>query len=94
MKVGDRVEWSSQAGGYKKKKTGEIIMVVNPGINARKVLLKDRKFGKLKRMFDGWPRNHESYLVKVIPGTTGNASPVVYWPRVKGLKVVGGVENV
>lgn len=86
FKIGDKVEWASQASSYEKRKTGEIVKVVNPGINPRTLLGADEKYSDLRLMFDGWTRDHESYLVAVRSGKTIKSKMVVYWPRVKNLK--------
>lgn len=54
FKVGDPVQWKSQAGGYIKSKAGIVAEVVPPMASPR-------------NKGDGWgsPRNHESYVVKV-----------------------------
>lgn len=83
MKVGSKVEWKSQASGSMTQKTGEVVAVVPAGANPRTYA--DNlpiELRQLKRMFDGCPRGHESYLVKVVPGKTGKAKPVLYCPRV------------
>lgn len=53
LKVGDKVQWRSQAGGYTKTKTGEIAVVVPAG--ERPTCVKEA----------GMPRDHESYVVRV-----------------------------
>lgn len=74
MKLGDKVTWSSQSGGYMATKTGEIIEVVPCDAVPRcaETTL---------------PRGHESYVVMVRPAK-GNAKPKKYWPRVSALKLV------
>ena len=52
--LGDEANWTSQAGGYTRKKVGKIIEIVPAGIEPR---------SKLKD--PGMPRNHESYVVAV-----------------------------
>jgi hypothetical protein len=83
FKVGDKVQWESQAAGFLKKKQGEIFRVITkweapmPG-----------DFPDHKTMFDGdgMARGHYSYLVEVPGGKTDKATPKLYWPRVKNLK--------
>ena len=74
MKVGDVVEWTSQAGGCTRTKRGEIVAVVP----ARTM----PDTSKVSRYGGGMARGHESYLVKV-PGKG------TYWPRVAALRLVG-----
>lgn len=76
FKVGDTVEWESQAGSYWKKKTGKVEFVVPAGVDVRRIT--DKLDGP------GMARHHESYVVKV--GTVGFK---YYWPRVSALKKVG-----
>lgn len=76
LNLGDRVRWTSQAGGYAKTKEGAIIAVVPAHSNPRRHVPKDEPSAKEF----GLSRNHESYIVKV--GTR------LYWPRVKGLEKV------
>ena len=87
FQVGDRVMWESQAAGSLTVKTGKVAAIV-PKDTA------PNYFGFLKangllshaRMFDGWPRNHESYLIEVPGGKTPKAKPKLYWPRVRQLR--------
>ena len=53
FKIGDRVTWSSQAGGRTVTKTGEVVEVV-PALERPKT--------KIKGM--GFHRDHESYIVR------------------------------
>jgi hypothetical protein len=76
MKVGDKVRWSSQAGGYTKSKEGVVAQVVPAGS------LPDRSFTHLHRVGGiGMARKAESYVVKV-----GNKP---YWPLANKLELVG-----
>lgn len=82
MKVGDKVTWSSQSGGFRKTKHGVVVAVVPAG---------EHPWGKGKGRdtiyvpegfyldTDGWCRDHESYLVQV------GKSKKLYWPRAKHL---------
>lgn len=80
MKVGDKVEWASQSGGFKTKKVGTIAVVVP-------FLTPPDKYIPLEYPYSlgmyGLARDHESYLVKV--EGKGNR---LYWPLVKYLKKV------
>jgi hypothetical protein len=96
FKIGDRVKWTSQAGGYAAEKTGTVVAVIPVG----------RRFGLLKYLRPlnldearacyntgpidgaGLARDHESYLVEVKTGKTDAAKKTLYWPRVKGLALV------
>jgi len=89
FKVGDRVKWTSQSGGFTRTKTGEIICVVHPGERpcgwARRCFtddfahLTERGFSPSK-LGGGFSRKHESYLVAV--------GAKLYWPRVKHLRLI------
>lgn len=85
FKVGDKVEWESQAGGNYRTKKGEVFDVINgyeapaPG---------DYHFHKTMFDGDGSPRGHESYLVEVPGGKTPKAKPRLYWPRVSQLRKI------
>jgi len=72
FRVGDEVEWTSQAGGYRKTKRGVVMAVVPPGGLPR---LQDFR----AETYIG--RGHESYIVHV----KGIGR---YWPRVKQLRLV------
>lgn len=87
FKVGDRVTWSSQAGGFTAEKTGVVVALVPAGRGATESLPYELKRMALPRRYDGWPRDHESYVIKVKVGKMDNALPVLYWPRVSGLKL-------
>lgn len=86
FKVGDRVSWTSQAGGYSKTKTGSVAAVVRPGEYPDRA-----QFLSLYRGAGvGIARDHESYVVTV-------KGAGVYWPRVKALNAasdqhIGGAE--
>jgi hypothetical protein len=71
LKVGDRVEWTSQAAGIARTKRGVVIWVVKPG--ERPVI---PNFGAVRGA--GMPRNEESYVVR--------AGGRLYWPRVSQLR--------
>jgi hypothetical protein len=73
-KVGDRVQWTSQAQGCTKTKLGTVVAVIPKG---------DRPTG-IKGC--GWHRDHESYVIEVQPKTGSRAKPKAYWPVVSALK--------
>ena len=54
FRLGDKVSWKSQAGGWTKIKYGVIVEVVRPAC-----------WPKLPLMDIGGSRNHESYIVLV-----------------------------
>ncbi len=85
MKLGDIVQWESQSSGTRWRKKGEIIAVVPPGGDPCNLPIAAR--GNYKIMFDGGPRNHESYVVLV--GGSEQQYGALYWPRVKHLELVG-----
>ncbi len=79
--IGDTVRWSSQAGGVRKEKVGEVVAVV-----AAKSLPNREQFLSLyKGAGIGISRDHESYVVRVRTGKTATKD---YWPRVNSLSAV------
>lgn len=87
MQIGDKVTWESQAAGSTTTKTGEIVVIVPAGKTPHEAMTTAQRRQKLPKRYDGWPRDHESYIVKVKIGKTDKAMPVLYWPRVKGLQM-------
>lgn len=83
MRVGDRVEWTSQSGSYRTTKRGEIVAVV-PAETAPERCMPDGYHCGSPTGF-GMRRSHESYLVKVDGKGRG-----LYWPRVKHLCMSNG----
>lgn len=80
FKIGDKVEWTSQAGGSWSTKRGEVIEVVPPRMEPAI---------RLKGM--GYPRDHESYIVRTyeIQRYSGvKKESRLYWPRVAALELV------
>jgi hypothetical protein len=71
---GDRVTWASQAGGHVTTKTGTVVAVVPAGVSPFAVSWRMN----LRARFDGDPRPHESYVVRVADSA--------YWPRVAWLR--------
>lgn len=82
--VGDNVFWESQANGSTKRKEGTICAIVPAKVPAYRCVPENLKVGA--RRYDGFIRNHESYIV-VVPTSR---SVVLYWPRVKMLRRKGG----
>lgn len=79
--IGDTVRWSSQAGGVRKEKVGEVVAVV-----AAKTLPNREQFLSLyKGAGIGISRDHESYVVRVRTGKTATKD---YWPRSNSLSAV------
>lgn len=92
FKIGDSVEWESQAGGSKTKKQGKIHYVVpeNNSATQRKHIEKYNPGypPKHNQMFDGLnPRNHESYIV-IVESKSGKGKCKLYWPHASKLKLV------
>jgi hypothetical protein len=97
MKIGDRVEWKSQAGGVYLVKRGTIVGVVPPGVDPTKIVEKilmqgDSLAQKYKLDHEpGGYRQEESYLVAHVTQfrtdsagriTEKKLNPLVtYWPR-------------
>jgi len=75
--VGDKVTWSSQAGGSVKVKVGVVEVILQPG----------RMPTSLQISGCGNPRNHESYLV-LVPNKSGRGVGKKYWPLVSKLRYV------
>ncbi len=72
--IGDAVEWSSQAQGITKRKSGVVVSVVPPEQRPDRMQFDDLYRGP----GCGYGRPHESYVVRV-----GNKH---YWPRVSALR--------
>lgn len=91
MKVGNTVEWTSQARGITKTKTGVLLAVVPANTDLQSVIAKKVNTKK----FDTSPvrntiqkkvkRSEKTYLVAV---NTGSKRQKVYWPRIKDLATV------
>lgn len=93
MKVGTVVTWESQAGGYSKVKTGEIVAVVaalEPLASAVNRIEVEKYIGCKfwHSMFLTPPRDEESYIVSVKVGKTEKAKKRLYWPIAGNLKKV------
>lgn len=73
FRIGSKVEWTSQGGGYVKNKTGTIMRVLP--VNEYLPRIYQSRLHFVGR------RDHESYLVV----TRKNK---IYWPRVKHLREV------
>lgn len=69
--IGDKVEWTSQANGGHKLKSGTIVEVIAP--NSR-----PDTTGRPGLNGCGWGRKDESYIVEVAKGS--KAAPRHYWP--------------
>lgn len=88
FKIGDRVTWSSQAGGYSKQKSGIVVSVVPKGVPVfHHSWLAMTETGVHDRNLDSVrSRDHESYIVHV-PTKTGRGKGKLYWPAVNKLKL-------
>jgi hypothetical protein len=71
FKLGDEVEWESQAGGTRKYKCGRICGIITPGLHPIHVTN------------TGMPRGHTSYEVEVCDD---NGKKRYYWPKVSLLR--------
>jgi hypothetical protein len=83
MKVGDRVQWTSQSLGFTTTKRGTVIAVVPAGRQASFFLPEGFKCNSSAGYgFSGYgfSRKHESYLVQV-----DGKGKRAYWPLVKHL---------
>lgn len=72
FKVGDKVTWTSQAGGFAATKVGEVIEIVPP--NTRPNI-----------KGPGMNRDHESYIVRAYTQHAETKRTRKYWPRVNQL---------
>ncbi len=89
FKVGDKVQWTSQAAGSTKTKVGVVVGVV-PAASSIERHPVFRDWNERLCYGGGLLRNHESYLVAVEYGTPQHGiRKALYWPRVKGLRMVG-----
>lgn len=85
FKVGDKVSWASQSGGYTKAKAGAVVYILGPG--KVPVAIHQELFPGHKRMFDSittacGPR----YLIEVRQGP--KAKPRLYMPVPSQLRLV------
>ena len=96
LKVGAKVQWSSQAGGRTVKKCGEIICIVPAREQPFVLKADDQKLYTLPdgqkipygrtRYGGGIPRNEVSCIVRVPNPENPQAVESYYWPRVGDLK--------
>lgn len=92
FKLGDKVKWSSQAGGSWSHKVGTVVAVVPSGWLPGREEWPSLHTGP----GIGGSRDHESYIVSVpapskVRGTGPKrrpAKPKIYWPRVSKLEAV------
>ena len=80
MKVGDRVEWTSQSASYRTTKRGVIVAVVTAETPPEQCIPDGYRCGSPSGF--GMRRDHDSYLVKVDGKGRG-----LYWPRVRHLRL-------
>jgi hypothetical protein len=81
FKEGDKVKWRSSS----KDKTGEVVQVIPPEKDFRRVAHELAKQYNFRSMWGGgWPRDHQSYAVLV--KTDGEKKDLLYWPRVSALE--------
>ncbi len=85
MKIGDKVRWTSQAGGHEKVKEGEIIRVIPPYGDVLNYMFE----GSNSAYGGGYRRDQESYLVRV--KGEGKRKATIYWPIVKKLQLIGEI---
>jgi hypothetical protein len=83
FKIGDKVKWSSHAGGNYTTKEGVVVRVVKAGERIRKddfEAIACREGAGARKWGGSWgARKHISYIVKVsFPGTA--KTPQLYWP--------------
>jgi hypothetical protein len=100
LKVGTKVQWQSQSGGYRVKNRGEIICIVPVGRTPFVLKEDDQKNYTLPdgqkipyartRYGGGIPRSAVSYIVRVPNPKNPHAAETYYWPRVSALFLDGG----
>ena len=86
LKVGDKVEWTSQSNGRSKRKIGNVVMVL--GSNDSPLRIAENVFPDHRRMFDGPsipPGYGKAYLIEVRDGKT--SKPKLYMPYPKHLRL-------
>ena len=84
FKIGDKVSWTSSAGGISKTKTGEVVHIISSKKYPNFRMLND-KYKSKDAYGGGIFRDHESYII-LVPHQR-NGKPTLYWPRVSGLKL-------
>lgn len=72
--VGDKVTWTSQAGGYRRSKFGTVVAVIDPRKTPQDYGLSVRDIGLMGR-------SKVSYVVDV-----GKRRPRLMWPRTLHLR--------
>lgn len=83
FEVGDRVRWTSQAGGNTKSKEGVIVQALEQNESVRDDVL---KMGTMQFDQRVSGRKQRSYIVLVSNGSTRMKG--LYWPLVSGLELV------
>lgn len=81
--VGDKVSWTSQAGGVTKTKEGTILAVIPDGERPGPVVLNYLPTHR-DRTGHGAPRKGASYLVEVCQDA--GCKPMIYLPRTPQLR--------
>jgi hypothetical protein len=86
--ISDKVEWTSQAGGWTRTKRGTVGIRIPTGCLPRDYITEwmadSHLLGGICETV--MPRNHDSYLVSV--PANGKGKPTLYWPRVSNLRAV------
>ena len=77
-KLGDKVKWTSQAGGYFRTKHGVVVGIVPNNELPKSEYINIPFHGETV-----CPRLHKSYVVAV---RVGRSSQKLYWPRVSQLE--------
>lgn len=88
LKVGDRVRWGSQAGGYHMVKEGTVKIVVPPDIRPYNLLASMDLHNLRTHAIDPrtMARKTESYIIEV--SGKGKAMGQLYWPLVSKLEKI------
>jgi hypothetical protein len=94
LKVGDRVEWTSQSRGVVQTKVGSVIRVIPAGEDPAGVIKNLRVVHGARAAYGrGGPRGVASYLI-LVPRVTPKSKPVIYWPRVNLLMLFRGAPAI
>lgn len=84
FKIGDKVTWESQAGGYTTRKTGTVVYIAWSRLEDGPLVIASKVFPNHKVMFSGL--SWRGPLVEVITGP--KARPRLYMPIERNLRKV------
>ena len=78
LRIGDVVEWESQAAGSTTKKIGTVIWILEKGDNP--LWYARNNFGSHMRMFDGLSLPGNAFRAYLVEVTDGKKKPRLYMP--------------